>query len=216
MTYSKWWMTIRNVWFSYRLPSPLVVPELQVEWLEGLTLAAIASCDMITLCLKEHWDLDIFPRAVGVALVLCYHALSMGAAHLKHHHPATPLPAYLDIPVLLDQMQSVLNKSALSIKTMLKQAQATLDEYNRQLNVQSRKGSDNGQDVGQGGGQGLYNFGSNRDDYGPEGDMFDVPGIGGTGQTGTFGMGLWDPLVGFNDGWDWQQPNGSGRPFWDR
>lgn len=216
MTYSKWWMTIRNVWFSYRLPSPLVVSELQVEWLEGLTLAAKASCDMITLCLKEHWDLNIFPRAVGVAIVLCYHSLSMGAAHLKHHYPATPLPAYLDIAILLDQMQGVLKESALSLRTMLSQAQATLDEYKRQLDVQSRRGSDDGQHVDHGDGSAMYDFGIGRDFSGIDGNLFDASAIGGIGQTGSFGMGLWDPLMGFNDGWDWQQPDGSGRPFWDR
>jgi hypothetical protein len=216
MTYSKWWMTIRNVWFSYRLPSPLVVPDLQAEWLEGLTLAARASCDMITLCLKEQWDLNIFPRAVGVALVLCYHSLSMGAVHLKHYYPATSLPTYLDIAPLLDQIQAVLKDSALSIRTMLNQAQATLDEYKRQLDVQSRRGSDHGHDEGQGNGPGLYDFGSGKDGFGIDGNIFDISGIGGISQTGSIGMGLWDPLMGFNDGWDWQQPDGSGRPFWDR
>ena len=210
MTYSKWWMTIRNVWFSYRLPSPLVVPELQIEWLEGLSLAAKASCDMATLCIEEDWKLHVFPRAVGVSLVLCYHTLSMGAAHLKHYSPTAPLPIYLDIEHRLKRLQLILAGSALSIKTMLNRAQVTLDEYKRQLAGQSRKGSDHGQERAPTDGSGLFNFGFGGD------FQLDASGFEGLGQTGSIGIGLWDPLMGFNDGWDWQQTDDSGKPFWDR
>jgi len=210
MTYSKWWITVRNVWFSYRLPSPLVVAELQNEWLEGLALAAKASCDMVTLCIEENWNLHVFPRAVGVSLVLCYHSLSMGAAHLKHYSPTTPLPIYLDIEHLLERLQRILAESAISIQTMLSQAQVTLDEYKRQLAGHSRRGSDYGQDRLPADGSGLFDFGLGGD------FQLDASGFGGLGQTGSVGMGLWDPLLGYNEVWDWQQTDVGGRPFWDR
>jgi hypothetical protein len=241
MTYSKWWMTIRNVWFSYRLPSPLVVPNLQVEWLEGLELAAAASEDMITRSLREEWDLGVFPRALGVALVLCYHTLSMGATHLKHYHPDIPLPSFLDIADKLDGIEAVLKESALSLQTMLSRAQVTLDEYKRQLATQSNRGSDGGHESsddqahhqhdpglnGQAAPNVSFDFGMPLDfsfggmstlDGNAGGQAFDhfsQPGLGG-GVANPMGMGFWDPLMGFNDAWDWQQPDGSGRPFWDR
>lgn len=242
MTYSKWWMTIRNVWFSYRLPSPLIIPRLQVEWLEGLQLAAAASDDMISRCLREAWDLDVFPRALGVALVLCYHTLSMGVLHLKHYHPDIPLPPFLDIADKLDGMQAILKESATSLRTMLSRAQVTLDEYKRQLATQSNRGSDGGHEMSDDqahqhqqdpaiNGNGMagvsFDFGMPFDfsfggaiapDTNAGGQTFDPfsqPGFGGGGAN-PMGMGFWDPLMGFNDAWDWQQPDASGRPFWDR
>lgn len=252
MSYSKWWMTIRNVWYIYRLPSPLVVPGMQVEWLEGLNLAAQASVDMVTRCLKEEWDLGVFPRALGVALVLSFHTLSMGALHLRHYHPELSPPSFLGPSTMdsLDRLQNILKNSAVSLRTMLTRAQVTLDEYKRQLVNQSHRGSDRGTDTGA---DTTSEDAANsrqhprmEDQQQPTLNPFDLGGLpisfsqgagdstldmaeGGMGMfdpfqlhsgfgggTGPAGMGFWDPLMGYNDAFDWHQPDHSGRPFWDR
>lgn len=225
---------------------------MQVEWLEGLDLAAQASVDMVTRCLKEEWDLGVFPRALGVALVLCFHTLSMGATHLRHYHPEIPPPSFLGPSTMesLEQLQGILKSSAVSLRTMLTRAQVTLDEYKRQLANQSHRGSDRGAENGADAtsedaantlqhsgvnhqqqstlnpfdlGSGLTSFGQGIGDgtlemtEGGTGifDPFQLHSNFG-GGTGPVGMGFWDPLMGYNDAFDWQQPDHSGRPFWDR
>lgn len=236
MTYSKWWMTIRNVWYTYRLPSPLFIPDMQVEWLEGLTLAAEASVDMVTRCLGEEWDLRVFPRAVGVALVLCFHTLSMGATHLRHYHPQLPTPAFLDISHSLARLQARINSGAVSLRTMMGKAEKTLDEYNRQIVTQAHRDSEEGRE------NPFLNTSQQRStehqppfttsyDYTLNSDIgFDLEGgnigqgIGGFDPTqqahgfgngmGQTGIGYLDPLMGFGDAWGFQQSTDT--PFWHR
>lgn len=107
----------------------------------------------------------------------------MGAAHLKHYSPTVPLSIYLDIEHLLKRLQLILAESALSIKTMLSQAQVMLDEYKRQLAGQPRRGSHHGQDRSLEDESGLFDFGLGGD------FQLDASGFGGLGQTGSVGMG---------------------------
>jgi hypothetical protein len=46
ITYTKWWATFRNIWFLYRLATPLLVDEVYAQWLVGMQLAADASVDI--------------------------------------------------------------------------------------------------------------------------------------------------------------------------
>ena len=134
LSYSKWWMTIRNLWFSYRIPTPLLHGTVFDEWIEGMTLAAQASADMISLCLEEGWSLASFPKAIGTAVVLCYHTLSMGVAHFAHQSPSHPLPQVVASVIdKLPTMRIYLEEACPALRFMVLKTQSTLEDYKRHL-----------------------------------------------------------------------------------
>lgn len=102
-----------------------------------MALSASASADLLAHCLEEGWDLTAFPKAIGTAVILCYHTLSMGVCHFQRQHPAEPLP-----PVLGEQtsehlrdIETYLDRSCPALRHMLHRTQSTLSEYRRQLTI---------------------------------------------------------------------------------
>ncbi|RSH95590.1 hypothetical protein EHS25_000682 [Saitozyma podzolica] len=210
ISYAKWWIATRNVWFSHRIATPLVVKEVCDEWGVGSSLAAQASNDMVAQCLEEGWDLRTFPKAIGTALVLCYHSLSKGKEHLRYHFPDQPLPEWLDGYDRLQAIQAVLKDSCPALQHMLLRAQVTLDEYKRQLDLQSRFYMADLVDTSHSAPPFSFDFSV---DFGLEGVRLEAMDSGSNSRGQSNGiLPPWDPFTELGGGWDWQQTT----TLWDR
>lgn len=142
VTYYKWWACARNVWYATRIPTPSLLPDAYDEWMDGLALVAEASRQMVVQCLEEQWQLDVYPRAIANALVLCVLALSNGISHRQYHFPNHPLPNTLDVGQPLKDIKKVLRDLNPTVAAMLARAEATQGEYDRtQSNPDSANGS---------------------------------------------------------------------------
>lgn len=136
VTYCRWWVSIRNIWSIYRLPSPLFTEAAYKAWLEGMELAASAASDMINRCLLENWRLGRLPAAFGNAIVLCYAALSTGLSHFERHFPFLPLPTCLDVQESLSAIERHIQNENAVLAKMIKDTNERLQEYRRHLATQ--------------------------------------------------------------------------------
>lgn len=169
---------------------------MQYEWIESLALGAQASADMIDQCLSEQWDLCAFPKAIATALILCFHTLSMAVAHLGVYFPLHVVPSSLDSS-RLDTLSNHLSASCPTMQATLRRACTTLDEYRRQIRVQSRRPSNAGMQLDASAAPFSFNF------------VFDVDGRSVNPVYGDMGNGVvshWDPFAELGNGWNWQQP----------
>ncbi|WVW80730.1 hypothetical protein I302_102716 [Kwoniella bestiolae CBS 10118] len=123
----------RNVWFIYRLPTPILTAEVIDAWLDGMTEGLRTATEFIRQCLAEKWDLTTIPKACGTALVLSVLAISTGIIHYKHHFPELLLPGELDIEGVLREMQDYLSRCGHGLTMMLERSQENLEEYRIQI-----------------------------------------------------------------------------------
>ncbi|WOO85381.1 Glucose transport transcription regulator RGT1 [Vanrija pseudolonga] len=188
-TYYKWWAATRNVWFAYRLASPLVVPQVIAQWEVGMELAAEASNEMITRCIAEDWDLKTFPKSIGTALILCFLAISMARIHHSRYHADEALPPLLDIGGKLDELQVMLERSNEILAEMLLRTRTNLDDYRRQLDARG------------GPQEAPFDF------------TFDMGFRGGRMGGAESGLDAMDPFAGLEYWWNWQLPSGEGLGF---
>lgn len=133
ITYCQWWVSARNVWSIYRLPSPLLGDQTHTSWLQAMTLAAQLSIRMLNNCLEESWRLAHWPAAIGRAVMLCYVALSTGIIYFQHLHPKSPLPDTLNIASLLSSIHANLSRCDTELGRMISGTEERLAEYKSQL-----------------------------------------------------------------------------------
>jgi hypothetical protein len=143
-------------------------------------------------------------------LVLCYHSLSKGKEHLRYHFPDQPLPEWLDGYDRLQAIQAVLKDSCPALQHMLLRAQVTLDEYKRQLDLQSRFYMADLVDTSHSAPPFSFDFSV---DFGLEGARLEAMDSGSNSRGQSNGiLPPWDPFTELGGGWDWQQTT----TLWDR
>lgn len=139
-----WWVTSRNIWAIYRLPSPLFVDEMSEAGLEALAIATEASYDMIQSCLDNKWDLSTLPKSFGTGIVLCYLAASNDLLHKQRSILGTaqgvPEVERMD---KLEAIRHVLYRNGGTLARMLKKTQESLDRVATQLDNANDEASSN-------------------------------------------------------------------------
>jgi len=135
VTYCKWWVSVRNIWSVYRLPSPMLIDAAYDAWLAGMILAASSGIDMVNRCLDEKWRLGRLPAAIGNAIVLCYAALSTGIIHFQRHFPSQPLPPCLDVKLSLEAIEAHIRGETVGLASLIDGINEKLLEHRLHLDT---------------------------------------------------------------------------------
>jgi hypothetical protein len=136
ITYYKWWSTARNVWAIYHLPLPSIVDAIAETWMEAMIMAASVSKELIFCCLTEEWRLDLMPKAIGSAVVLCHALLATACLYYSVTYPDWPLPESIDNEGLLREIEQLLESSGHELSSALARTREKLADRRAQMDHQ--------------------------------------------------------------------------------
>jgi len=142
ITYYKWWSTARNVWAIYHLPLPSIVGAINETWIEAMIMAATVSKELILCCLTEEWRLDLLPKAIGSAVVLCHALLSTACLYYSVTYPDSALPDCIDNTDLLREIEQLLESSGYELSSALARTREKLADCRTQLEHQATSASE--------------------------------------------------------------------------